>query len=108
MRQARVTCHLVRQGVEREVGVRWLVLLGFLSRLAPDRDHVPYELEDPDAVGAEPDQGFLEDGEEVQEGHAATWPSWRQEAGVCRADGRLRSGWKGTEDVGVFDGLGRD
>ena len=95
--------------MERETGVRWLVvLLGFLSRLASDHDHVSCELEDPETVGAEPDQRLLDGGEEVQEGHAATWPSWRQEFGVRRADGRLLSGQEGVEDVGVLGGLGHD
>ena len=89
--------------MEREVEVGRVDLLGFISHFAPDRPHVPRELEDPVAVRG---QSVHEAGEEVRKGYAATWASWCEEVGIRGADDGWRSGWKGVEDVGIFYGAG--
>ena len=92
--------------MEREVEVEWVDLLGFITRLGPDRAYISSELEYPLVVGVKWGERVHEAGEEIRKGYAATWASWREEVGIHRVDCGWRSGWKGAKDVGVFDGVG--
>ena len=105
MRHAWAACDAVRAGVEGETEVARVDFLGFVTHCASRRDHFSRDLEHPVAVRRE---RVLEVCEEVQEGYATTRPSWCAEAGICRVDGGRGSRREGFEDVGVFDGVGRD
>ena len=94
--------------MERDVSIRWLVLLGFPSRPASDRDHVPYELEDPDAVGAGPDRGFSRTVKRYKKGMRPPGHPGVRKLGFAELIVDSGAAGRGAEDVGVPDGLGRD